>query len=281
MPKEMSRGRSIDHIVIAVPDLDQAATIYESLGFTLTPRAMHPDGMGTCNRLAQLANGSFIELLEVDRPETQEPHAFDDTPPHFSFGAHNREFLEKGPGISMLVFAGKDCRADLAAFDAAGLRTYAPFYFERRARQPDGSESRVACTLGFTTSPAMPRLAFFVCQDHFPDSFWTPAFQNHANGAQGIAAISLAADRPEDHRAFLGALTAAPGVAIPGGLRFACGDQEIRIVTPASLATSASLQGFDFGLGPQVVGITLKAAQPGHQTVPAEAACGAFIEWTT
>lgn len=48
-----------------MPDLDAAAASYEDLGFTLTPRAFHPDNMGTSNRLAQFKDETFIELLEV------------------------------------------------------------------------------------------------------------------------------------------------------------------------------------------------------------------------
>lgn len=279
MPTATPQGRSIDHIVLAVPDLDRAAATYEQLGFTLTPRSAHPDHMGTSNRLAQFGNQSFIELLEVDRPETQDPHDFDATPPFFSFGAQNRIFLEGGPGISALVFAGADSRADNEAFAAAGLRTYAPFEFERRARQPDGSEKTVAFTLAFATSPTLPGLTFFVCQNRFPENFWKPDFQKHANGAQGIASITLAAERPEEHRDFLATVTGSSGEAVPGGLRFACGTQALEVLTPAALSDNASLGTLEFSRGPRFVGFTLKGNKAGMATSPADAACGAFIAW--
>ena len=66
----MASGRAIDHVVLTVRDLDAAAITYQRLGFTLTPRAAHDDQMGTSNRLAQFRGRNFIELLEVDRPET-------------------------------------------------------------------------------------------------------------------------------------------------------------------------------------------------------------------
>jgi catechol 2,3-dioxygenase-like lactoylglutathione lyase family enzyme len=62
----MASGRAIDHVVLAVRNLDRAAQTYQKLGFTLTPRAMHEDRMGTSNRLAQFGGMNFIELLEVD-----------------------------------------------------------------------------------------------------------------------------------------------------------------------------------------------------------------------
>ncbi len=47
--------RPIDHLVLAVRDLDAARATYGRLGFTLTPVARHP--FGTANSLIQL-NGA-------------------------------------------------------------------------------------------------------------------------------------------------------------------------------------------------------------------------------
>ena len=80
--------RGIDHLVLAVRDLDAAARTYSALGFTLTPRAEHP--WGTANRLVQL-DGSFLEVLEVAHPERLVEHG----PRSFSFGAYKREWLER------------------------------------------------------------------------------------------------------------------------------------------------------------------------------------------
>ncbi|MBO6820247.1 VOC family protein, partial [Thalassospira sp.] len=45
-------SRAIDHIVLCVNDLDAAIAVYTQLGFTVTPRAVHPFGTG--NALIQL-----------------------------------------------------------------------------------------------------------------------------------------------------------------------------------------------------------------------------------
>ena len=57
--------RGIDHLVICVRNMQQAQSRYEALGFTLTPRALHP--FGTANRLVQL-QGNFLELLCIADP---------------------------------------------------------------------------------------------------------------------------------------------------------------------------------------------------------------------
>lgn len=275
----MTSGRTIDHVVLAVRDLDATAKIYEALGFTLTPRAAHEDRMGTSNRLAQFRSGNFIELLEVDRPQLLAPHDFTQEPPFFGFGAHNRAAVAARQGLSMLVFASEDARADIAAFQAAGVPTYAPFDFERQARLPDGSSVTVSFSLAFATSPDMPEVAFFVCQNRAPEHFWKPAFQSHANGATGIRAVYLASPDPQRDGAFIGRMFGGAVTSLPDGCRVACGPgQEVRVLTPEAVAArSPSLPG-DSVRGPRLVGLALDCPQA-KPPVPAASAAGAFIEW--
>ena len=276
----MGAGRPIDHIVLAVRDLDAAAETYEALGFTLTPRAAHEDRMGTSNRLAQFAGRNFIELLEVDRPETLVPHDCESTPPIFSFGAHNRAGIAEREGLSMLVFASDDARADSAAFAAAGVPTYAPFDFERQARLPDGQEVTVAFSLAFMTSPDMPKIAFFVCQNRAQEHFWKPAFQTHANGAQAIKTVYLASPAPARDGAFIGRLFGGAGTPVPGGIRVACGpDHEVLVLEPDAIAERDPTFELEPDGGPIFAGIALQTDQPGRGTIPSSAAHGMFIEW--
>jgi hypothetical protein len=275
----MANSRRIDHIVLAVTRLDHAARRYEALGFTLTSRAQHDGRMGTANRLAQFAGGNFLELLEVDRPGTLEPHDFSAAPPRFSFGAHNRDFIARREGISTLVLSGSDSRADLAAFRASGLDTYAPFDFERQATMPDGTQVTVAVSLAFVTSPDMPQISFFTCHHKTPQYFWKPAFQDHANGAHRIAAAYLVAEEPERHRDFLAKLTGAAPEALSGGLRFACGTDALIVLNPSCLHDIAPGMHFDLSDGPQLAGFTIETTRPAPPLTPAGEACGAFIEW--
>ena len=100
--------RPIDHLVLAVRDLDAARADFQRLGFTLTPVARHP--FGTANMLAQFG-GSFLEILAVADPAAIP--SGDGT--HFSFGAFNRDYLEGGEGLSMLVLKSGDAAAAKAA----------------------------------------------------------------------------------------------------------------------------------------------------------------------
>ena len=44
---------------------------------------------------------------------------------------------------------------------------------------------------GCTADTKAPDTGFFTCQQHFPENFWNPAFQNHPNGVTGIAGVVL------------------------------------------------------------------------------------------
>jgi catechol 2,3-dioxygenase-like lactoylglutathione lyase family enzyme len=205
---EPTRARPIDHVVVAVRDLDAAAATYEQLGFTLTPPARHPFGTG--NRLVQLGD-CFIELLAVVDPALiPEP-----TPRFFSFAAFNRDWIARhGEGGSMLVLRSDDADADRAAFAALGLATYDRVDFGRSARQPDGSVREVGFSLAMTTSPLLPECGFFTCYNRFPENFWTPAFQAHANAALGLAEVVLVSLDPADHAEFLGGFAGVRNLAM-------------------------------------------------------------------
>jgi len=204
--------RGIDHLVLCVRDLDAAKAFYEKLGFNCTPKAMHPWGTG--NTLAQL-HGNFLEVLAIVDPSKMTPAA----PGQLDFGRYNAAFLDKREGMSMLVFESRDARADQAQFAAAGLDTYAPFDFERQAKLPDGSSARVAFSLAFVTHKAMPEAVFFACQQHAPQYFWKPEYQQHPNGAQVVTEVVMRAPDPGAHAEFFGRLQGRGAVsASPGRL---------------------------------------------------------------
>jgi hypothetical protein len=275
----VTSGRAIDHVVLAVQNLDRAAEIYQALGFTLTPRAQHEDRMGTSNRLAQFHARNFIELLEVDRPQRLAPHDFAASPPFFSFGDHNRLAACAREGLSMAAFASVDVRADMHSLEAAGLPTFAPFDFERTATLPGGAEATVAFSLAFVQPPEMPMVAFFVSENRFPYHFWKSEYQTHGNGAAGIIAVYLSSHDPARDAAFISKLFGGDVAPLPGGSKVACGrSQELRILTPLAISELDSSFGGVEPPGAVLAGIAL-AARGRAGLTPASEASGMFIEW--
>ncbi len=221
--------RKFDHLVLCAEDLDRARQFYAAIGFTLTPRALHP--FGTANSLVQL-QGNFLELLSIADPALI-PKV---EPGKFSFAAYNETFLKKREGFSMLVFATSDAAADAAEFKKNRLSDYDVFHFGRQATLPDGSKAQVDFSLAFVTNPAMPEAAFFTCQQHAPQYFWRPEFQRHANGAIRIVEAVMSAARPDEHKSFLEPLMQAPARVSSAGLSIGEGGERLTVLNHAGLA---------------------------------------------
>lgn len=220
-------SRSIDHLVLATHDLDGLAAGFAALGFSVGGRNRHP--WGTENRLIQLADRTFLELITIGEGAKIAPR----TPRDFSFGAFVADALSHGrTGLIMLALTGDDARADAAEFARAGLGEFAPFDFGRKGRKPDGSEVELAFSLAFAASKAMPDCGFFTCQHHYPENFWSDAAQLHAIGALGISRVTLIAENPADHHIFLSALSGAREIrATSTGIELQLGGARLEMLT--------------------------------------------------
>jgi hypothetical protein len=222
-------ARGLDHIVHAVVDLDAAAARYRALGFQVGARNRHPRGWGTQNQIVQLP-GTFIELLAVADASGIAPHE----PRHFSFGAFNRDFLDRGQGLSMLVLEGRGA-ADTEAFRQAGIGDFESYEFEREGRRPDGTPIKVAFALAFAADPRASDIGFFTCQHRYPEHFWNPLFQTHTNTASAVAGVVLVAENPSDHHIFLSVFTGERALlATSSGIAMRTPRGEVQVMTPTA-----------------------------------------------
>lgn len=221
--------RGLDHIVHAVRDLDAGASLYRRLGFTVGARNRHP--WGTHNHIVQLP-GFFIELLTVAEPENL---AGDGIPK--LFGDFNRRFLESGEGFSLLILESNDAQADARVFEAAKIAGSPALRFEREGRRPDGSPVKVAFSLAFARDARSPAHHFAVCQQHFPENFWNPAWQRHPNGVTQVGGAIMVADNPTDHHIFFSAFSGERELqSSSAGITIATPRGDIHVMTPAAFA---------------------------------------------
>ena len=239
--RQMARG--LDHIVHAVRDLDAAAEFYRRAGFTVGARNRH--AWGTHNYIVQFP-GVFIELLTIGEPELIRPGA----PGTFSFGTFARDFLAREEGLAMLVLEGKDAPGDAASFREAGIGDFKPFRFEREAKRLDGSPTKVAFSLAFAADDKAPDIGYFTCQQHQPENFWNPAFQQHGNGVVTIAGISLVSANPEQHGHFVSAFSGESRVdADARGISVTTPRGAIQVMTPAAYTAYAGTGSPDLARG--------------------------------
>jgi catechol 2,3-dioxygenase-like lactoylglutathione lyase family enzyme len=247
--------RGLDHIVHAVRDLDAAAEFYRGLGFTVGARNKHP--WGTHNHIVQLP-GFFIELLTLAEPDKLGEDGFSKL-----FGAYNGDFIRRGDGLSLLILESQDARADEAALRAAGYAASEVMRFDREGKRPDGSAVKVGFSLAFAEDTRAPDIHFCICQQHYPENFWNPAFQRHANGVRGIAGVVLAADEPVRHRDFLLAFTGAAGARADGdGFTIDLPRGAIDVMTPAGFAARFGLQAPDTSGGARLAAMRFAGGKP-------------------
>jgi Glyoxalase-like domain len=231
----------LDHIVHAVRDLDAAAEFYSSAGFTVGARNRH--SWGTHNRIVQLKN-CYIEILRVAEPEKIVPHGARS----FSFGAFNRDFLARREGFSMLILNSGNAIEDARSFDASGIGGFEVFDFAREGTKPDGTPVKLAFSLAFASDPTSPGLRFAVCQHHFPENFWDPAFQIHGNGAKTVPGVAMVADNPTDHHIFLKAFSGVADLHSSSiGVRASTENGDIEIMEQVAFRDQ-------FGVSPDVDG---------------------------
>jgi hypothetical protein len=186
----------------------------------------------------------YIELLEVAEPEKIPPHSARS----FSFGAYHRDFLASQQGFAMLILNSSNAIEDARSFEASGIGNFKVFDFAREGVKPDGTPVKLAFSLAFARDAASPNVRFAVCQHYFPENFWDPAFQTHANGAKGVPGVAMVAEHPAGHRNFLQAFTGASDLHSGSpGINARTENGDIEIVTPVSFRDQ-------FGVAPAVKG---------------------------
>jgi hypothetical protein len=242
-------ARGLDHIVHAVRDLEGAADRYRQLGFAVGARNRHP--WGTHNHIVQLP-GFFIELLTVSEPEKLGADVFSTL-----FGAYNRDFLTRAEGYSLLILESKNAREDEGDYRAAGILAAPALRFEREGKRPDGTTVKVGFSLAFAEDKASPDIHFAACQQHYPENFWNPAFQKHANGTTAVAGVVAVDDEPENHRQFLAAFAGAPAAAVSGGLTIETPRGTIEMLTPTAFSQRYAVPAPDVSRGARLAALRL------------------------
>lgn len=260
---------SIDHVVIAVRDLDQASADYEAAGFTVVPGGEHADG-ATHNALISFADGAYFELIAFKEPDRPQGHRW-------------WPLLARGEGTVDFALRANDLAAEAARLRQAGID--APEPRDGGRRRPDGE--RIAWRNLELGDPAVP-LPFLI-EDVTPRDRRVPAgaATSHPLGVTGIVGLTilvpdleLAATR---YAALLGTeptasptpspisgVAAARCVALPGDA-----DQWLDIAQPEAAASDPQRHLTERGAGPYR--IVLTGAPAATSPLAGEALHGARI----
>jgi catechol 2,3-dioxygenase-like lactoylglutathione lyase family enzyme len=214
----------LDHVGVAVRDLDAAGARWRDLGFTLTEKSFHfappapgaaPVRSGTGNHCMMLARG-YLELIAVTDPD---------------YRGGLRKYLARYEGLH-LVALGVSPASAAAAEIAANTGVEPPLRALRRPFMERGRNFEAAFTI--VDAPGMgaddPQL--FAIEHHTREALWQEHLTTHANGARSLLAVTLCVPDPAE---------TAERMAKPFGatvqenvVRFAHG--EIEFVDEAGLA---------------------------------------------
>src|ERR1700730_8694281 len=136
----------VDHVVIAVADLDGAEATYRRLGFTLSPRARHSAAMGTANHTIMLEH-DYFELLAVLTPTDR--------------NGRWREALSRGEGVVGVAAATPSAAAAREAWRVAGFDPGEVVAFSRPVGRPGGIRTEARFETVSLPTETLPALSLF------------------------------------------------------------------------------------------------------------------------
>lgn len=208
--------KAIDHLVVVVNDLDQAARDYTDLGFSVIPGGQHP--VGSHNALISFQDGSYLELIAFYR-EAMDHRWW--------------EPLRKGERFVDFCFQTDDLRGDTRKLQAAGVAINEPVPWSRK--RPDGYELKWLLSLATGTHRGV---APFLIEDVTARTERIPQEFHQANGVTGINKVTVAVGELEVIQKWYSALLGKTGAPITDtelgaeGLRFDVGPHIFEFLTP-------------------------------------------------
>lgn len=207
----------IDHCIVLVRDLDAAAAQYARLGFTISPRGLHPADHGTGNNTVMFDN-EYVELLGVVAV----------TPSN----EHWRKSLTEREGLSGLALQVASADAAAEEMRADGIALTEPANFSRPVNLPDGGKAQASFRTTQFPKGIAPGFHLFCCQHLSRKNTWVPELLKHANTAYAIDSVTAATSDPAADGAIVGRLFAArPQLERDGGMKVDTGNAPIRFQT--------------------------------------------------
>lgn len=183
----------LDHVVIAVHDLARAVEDYRALGFTVQMGGRHPNRTSH-NALVVFADGAYLELIAWPEPGPAERW-------YNVLTAHGEGFMD-------FALIPEDVPRAIDEARARGLTMNGPI--EGSRVRPDGLELKWLA--GRQATFDLP----FLCGDVTPRELRVPEgeVRRHANGAVGVASVTVAVRDLEVSRARYRALLGTSAMAL-------------------------------------------------------------------
>lgn len=174
----MTSALPLDHLVVNTRfDTDAAARLFAGLGFTLTPQGRH--AFGSVNHL-MVFQDNYLELIGLPTDG----------------GTLRQEILDNPGGIDGLVYKPASADAVHASLTQAGAAV-APLHAFSRPLELDGAWHEARFRTVRYTPGAFEAGRVYYCQHLTPELVWRAEWQQHANGVQGLAGLTLVSEQPQ------------------------------------------------------------------------------------
>lgn len=175
---------ALDHVGLAVRDLEHARVAYERLGFALAPRSMHSGSLepggpvvpwGSGNHCAMFKRG-YLEVLGLVDPDKP---------------SNVKRMLDLYAGLHIVAVGCPSADVAYSEFQAKGAAVPAPISLERDAAFGPRQEAvrRAQFRNLYPDSSAFPEARFIVIEHLTPDVLWQSHLLSHANGAEALASV--------------------------------------------------------------------------------------------
>jgi catechol 2,3-dioxygenase-like lactoylglutathione lyase family enzyme len=253
--------QGIDHIVIVVNDLEQAAKDYAELGFTVVPGGKHP--VGSHNVLISFADGSYLEIIAFYREAIE--HRWWDS-------------LQKGERLVDFCMQTNDLQGDTVKLRAAGVAINDPVPWSRT--RPDGYELKWLLSLAQGSHRGV---APFLIQDVTPREERIPQTFDHKNGAMGIDTVTVAVEEVSEVQRWYKNVLGHDGTAITDktltakGIRYQIGPHKLDFLAP--LEPQSPLIDWLRTFGPSPYAAALRKNSPGTDKLDRKLTHGANLSF--
>jgi hypothetical protein len=277
----------VNHVGIAVHDMDAAARVFESLGFLLTPLSAHKGALspeasvaplGSANRCAVFAN-DYLEVLthaDASRPDPRQTR-----------------FLSRHEGAHIICHATNDTEATDRRWRASGIPTSGVIPLQRDVDTPEGVRTARFERVQIDAADA-PEGLMQAARHLTPDYIHQARYCAHPNGVTGIAETLIVADDPAEciarHARYAGRTVIRDGVRHSIALR---GPSRLSVI--ATVDAEALLGESCAGTPPRIAAVSLRtdrlrslrqrflagaiahAERDGRLIVPSQFACGVVL----
>lgn len=181
---------SVNHVGLAVHDLDAAAAFYEELGFILTPLSMHKGSMnpgepevpyGTGNRCAIFPKNYLEILAHVDKDK-------------YDFGM--TEYLSRFEGAHIICFGCGSAETVHDRVTKEGFTTSGVIPLKRNVDTPDGERTAKFDCVHFPKD-ATPEGLIQAAHHRTPEHIHQDRYLGHPNGVVALSEVFLCVEDPD------------------------------------------------------------------------------------